>query len=64
MKNTLFILLSILVSTWSFAQPTQTVRGTVVDNESQFPLIGVNVVLTMQDGKQKGVQPISKVISE
>ncbi len=37
-----------------YAQPTQTVRGTVVDSESQFPLIGVNVILTDQAGTQMG----------
>ncbi|WP_235296668.1 TonB-dependent receptor [Portibacter marinus] len=35
---------------WVQCQITQTVRGTVVDQESQFPLIGVNVAIPQEDG--------------
>ncbi len=31
------------------AQMTQTIRGKVVDNESEFPLIGVNVIIKNSD---------------
>lgn len=49
------LLLALCLSTmYAFAQPTQTIRGTVVDSESQFPLIGVNVVVIDQSGTQKG----------
>ncbi|MDA9773574.1 TonB-dependent receptor [Saprospiraceae bacterium] len=54
MKNLLITTIAILFSISLYAQPTQTVRGIVVDNESQYPLIGVNVVLTDQSGTQKG----------
>ncbi len=54
MKNVLIALITFICSTSLWAQPTQTVRGTVVDNESQYPLIGVNVILTDQAGEQKG----------
>lgn len=33
---------------------TQTIRGTVVDLESKFPLIGVNVVVKIADGEMIG----------
>jgi len=36
------------------AQTTQTLRGTIVDKESNFPLIGVNVSLDSPDGTQHG----------
>lgn len=52
------LILSITMSMFAlilFAQPSQTVRGTVVDSESQYPLIGVNVLLVDQNGMQKGV---------
>jgi hypothetical protein len=53
----LFFTLSVfmLISISSFAQDlTQTVRGTVVDLESKFPLIGVNVAIKTEDGKTIG----------
>ena len=46
----LFVGLSILCN----AQITQVIRGTVVDQESQFPLIGVNVTVTTSDGNLLG----------
>ncbi len=46
----IFIGLSLL----SQAQITQVIRGTVVDQESQFPLIGVNVTVTTADGNLLG----------
>lgn len=43
--NIIFVLLW-LSTTATFAQDlTQTIRGTVVDKESQFPLIGVTVII-------------------
>ena len=37
------------------AQPvTNTIRGQVVDLESKFPLIGVNIILTTDNGDTKG----------
>jgi hypothetical protein len=44
-------LLFLIVSSFSLeAQLTQVVRGVVVDQESQFPLIGVNVAVPQADG--------------
>lgn len=45
MRNLLTFLMGMLCYVM-IAQNTQTVRGIVVDSESQFPLIGANVVLT------------------
>jgi|GEM_PF-3538740 len=42
------------VTTVMQAQTTQTLRGTIVDKESNFPLIGVNVSLDSPDGTQHG----------
>lgn len=50
MKNLLFTLLLSIISLPSFAQQAQTIRGTVVDAETQFPLIGANVSVTLPDG--------------
>jgi hypothetical protein len=36
------------------AQHSQTVRGSVVDQESKFPLLGVNVTIPMSDGSVIG----------
>lgn len=45
----------ILPLTTAFCQvPTQTIRGTVVDAESNFPLEGVTVVITAEDGETSG----------
>ncbi len=46
MKNALlFIFISLLFFTNANGQSSQTVRGQIVDKESQFPLIGVNVMV-------------------
>lgn len=48
-----YILIVILASFLSFAgnaqELTQTIKGTVVDQQSQFPLIGVNIILLDSD---------------
>ena len=58
MKNvSLYTLIGVicLLSTSMFGQDlTQTIRGTVVDKESQFPLIGVTVVVKTSDGQTLG----------
>lgn len=38
-----------LIATLSFGQITQTVRGKVVDNESNFPLLGVKIQIFTDD---------------
>ncbi|MFN7116723.1 MAG: TonB-dependent receptor [Saprospiraceae bacterium] len=45
LKQSTFLLLALLASAFSFAQNTQTVRGTIVDKQSEIPLIGVAVEL-------------------
>ncbi|MCB0705585.1 MAG: TonB-dependent receptor [Saprospiraceae bacterium] len=51
----LFLLCIILLPIGLAAQTlTQTVRGTVVDKESKFPLIGVSVSTTLEDGSILG----------
>lgn len=37
----------------AFAQPTQTVRGKVIDSETQFPLAGVRIEIITQDSLLK-----------
>lgn len=55
MKTYLAILGCLLLSINMHAQTaTQTIRGTVVDQESKFPLIGVNILLTTDKGDTKG----------
>jgi hypothetical protein len=41
----LVVLFTVAFSQKHFSQQTQTVRGTIVDNESKFPLPGVNVMV-------------------
>ena len=52
-KIKLFLVLPILFVLGIFsninAQLTQTIRGVIVDAESQYPLIGVNVVVLDSD---------------
>lgn len=38
----------------AFGQVTQVIRGTIVDKESQFPLIGVNIALTSNQANAIG----------
>ena len=45
----IFIIVFMLISGFATAQLTQTIRGKVVDMESKFPLIGVNVVVLDTD---------------
>ncbi len=49
MKNSLFTSLLLLLPFLSLAQPTQVVRGKVVDSETQFPLTGVRIEITTSD---------------
>lgn len=44
----------LLLSSIGFGQITQVIRGVVVDQESQFPLIGVNVTIPMNGGSILG----------
>jgi hypothetical protein len=53
-KHHILFVLIMLISFSLEAQITQTIRGTVVDQESQFPLIGVNVIVTSVTDFQMG----------
>ncbi|WP_353721670.1 carboxypeptidase-like regulatory domain-containing protein [Dyadobacter sp. 676] len=46
MKKFILTLLAGATSALAFAQPAQTVKGRVVDTESQQPVIGANVIIT------------------
>ncbi|ACT96031.1 TonB-dependent receptor [Dyadobacter fermentans] len=46
MKKFILTLVAGAVSALAFAQPAQTVKGRVVDTESQQPVIGANVIVT------------------
>lgn len=55
MKHIIIILLLLSTTTqMAFGQTTQTIRGSIIDKESQFPLIGVNLMLTQIDGNTVG----------
>lgn len=56
MKNTLLHFYLFLFSLSALAQPSQTIRGRVVDKESKFPLIGVTALLV-----NNATQPIGTV---
>ena len=45
LHRTFFLLLLLFLTSSIQAQLTQNIRGTVVDKESQFPLIGVNIIV-------------------
>ena len=46
MKKILFLLILACLSANVFAQAVQTIRGSVLDKESKFPIIGATVALT------------------
>ncbi len=50
MKNTLLIIIFSFLQLSLFAQAGQTVKGTVIDKDSDFPMIGANVTLTTVQG--------------
>ncbi len=57
MKNIYLLLTFILLPFFAWSQTataTQTVRGKVVDRESKYPLLGVNVVLITDKGEGNG----------
>ena len=48
-KNLLFVLFLVLTYTCSAQQPTQNVRGQVMDSETRFPLFGVRIDVLTSD---------------
>jgi hypothetical protein len=57
MRNAILILILGFIGLYSHAQPTQTIRGKVVDTDSRKPLLGANVLI-LETG------PITGVISD
>src|SRR5215217_4407628 len=56
MKKYFFSLIAAAFGVAAFAQqPTQTVKGRIVDTESQQPVIGANVIITSLNPIQGGV---------
>lgn len=49
MRFLLGLVLILSASTFSFAQPTQTVRGSVVDAETNFPIVGAKIQIFTSD---------------
>ena len=49
MKQIISIILLLFLGLQSNAQIVQTVRGSVLDSESQFPLVGAKVVILTSD---------------
>ncbi|MCP1382479.1 TonB-dependent receptor [Runella salmonicolor] len=56
MKNLLLLFTCSIISLVGFAQPTQTIRGKIVDKESKFPLVGVTALLM-----NNAAQPVGTV---
>ena len=54
MKKLSLLLISLTFFVNLQAQLTQTVRGTIVDKESKYPLFGVNAVIKLEDGSFLG----------
>lgn len=53
MKTILRISILLLIPIFSFAQPSQDVRGKVFDTETKFPLIGVRIEIRTSDSLTK-----------
>jgi hypothetical protein len=50
MKKITLLLLTVLITSLSYGQDlTQTIRGTIIDKQSQFPLFGVNLIVVDSD---------------
>lgn len=56
MKKLLVLFSLSIISIVVFAQPSQTIRGKIVDKESKFPLIGVTALLV-----NNATQPVGTV---
>jgi len=56
MRNLLLLFTCSIISLVGFAQPSQTIRGRVVDKESKFPLVGVTALLM-----NNAAQPVGTV---
>lgn len=53
MKNFYSLLITFVITTAAFAQPTQTVRGKVFDSETNFPLYGAKVEVFTGDSLKR-----------
>lgn len=47
----MLLLISLILFTNLHAQFTQTVRGSIVDKESKFPIFGANAIIKLDDGQ-------------
>ncbi len=54
MKKISLLIISLTLFVNLQAQLSQTVRGTIVDKESKYPLFGVNAVIKLEDGSFLG----------
>ena len=54
MKKGLLLIIFISLSALLFSQTTQTIRGKIVDKESQYPIIGANVIVITDTTTLKG----------
>ncbi len=54
MRSAILILFLGFIGLYSHAQPTQTIRGKVVDTDSQKPLLGANILI-LEAGPITGV---------
>ncbi len=61
MKKKLLALLILFTSFLTFAQPTQNVRGKVIDAETNYPLIGVKIEIYTSDStlRYRGITDLS-----
>jgi Carboxypeptidase regulatory-like domain len=53
MKQSLLLLIALITSFISFAQPKQTVRGKIYDSETNFQIIGAKITLLSDDSLTK-----------
>ena len=53
MKNRILLIIALLISTISFAQPSQTVRGKIYDSETNYQVIGAKITLLSSDSLKK-----------
>ena len=60
MKRLIHLVACLLVATLAYAQPlTQTVRGKIIDSQSESPLIGATVVVVASDPLVGGVTDVN-----
>ena len=53
MNNHFLVFLTLFISTFSFAQPSQTVRGKIYDSETNYQIIGAKITMFSDDSLKK-----------